>query len=246
MNLAQALVLLGDWDAAQAELTQAADAEGLADIGVLTCYRGWVAALRGDTGTAQVMLAGLRDLPASEDPQDQAAISVAEAFTAAARGQPQDALGQARAALAQAGALGIGHECLRWAWPLAPRAAYDLRDTAAAGDLLALLDAYQPGHIPPMLRAERELARTRLAAADGAAGAAAAFAAAIASLRERSTPYHLAHGLLDYAQYLADRGDADAAEAAAGEARDLARNLRCQPLLDRAANITSAQSPVQA
>jgi tetratricopeptide (TPR) repeat protein len=30
-NLAQALLMLGDWDAAQAELTQAADAEGLAD-----------------------------------------------------------------------------------------------------------------------------------------------------------------------------------------------------------------------
>ncbi len=245
-NLVQALLMLGDWDAAQDELTQAADAEGLTDIDHVACYRGWVAALRGDTATAQTMLAGLQDLPASEDPQDQAAISVAEAFTAAARGQSQDALRQARATLAHAGALGIGHEFLRWAWPLAARSAFELRDTAAAGDLLALLDAYQPGHIPPMLRAERELARARLAAADGAAGAAAAFAAAIASLREHSTPYHLAHGLLDHARYLLRQGDADAAEAAIGEALDIARNLRCQPLLDRAANITSAQSPVQA
>jgi hypothetical protein len=41
--------MLGDWDAALAELTQAADAGGLADIDYLVCYRGWVAALRGDT-----------------------------------------------------------------------------------------------------------------------------------------------------------------------------------------------------
>ena len=34
-----------------------------------------------------------------------------------------------------------------------------------------------------------------------------AFAAAIAGLRQRSTPYHLAHGLLDYAVYLAARGE---------------------------------------
>jgi class 3 adenylate cyclase/tetratricopeptide (TPR) repeat protein len=241
-NLAQALLMLGDWDAAQAELTRARDAEGSGEIDHVACYRGWVAALRGDTSTAQTMLAGLRDLSASEDPQDQAAISVAEAFTAAARGQPQDALHLARATLVHAGSLGISHEYLRWAWPLAARAAYELRDTAAAGDLLALLDAHQPGHIPPMLRAERELARARLAAAD----AAAAFAAAIASLRERGTPYHLAHGLLDHAQYLMRHDDADAAEAAIGEALDIARNLRCQPLLDRAANITPAQSPVQA
>ena len=35
-----------------------------------------------------------------------------------------------------------------------------------------------------------------------------------------------------------------AAAAAIGEARDIADNLRCQPLLDRAADITPAQSPV--
>ena len=70
------------------------------------------------------------------------------------------------------------------------------------------------------------------------------FAVAINGLRELSTPYHLAHGLLDYAQYLIRLGDTDAAEAAIGEARDIARNLRCQPLLDRAANTTPAKSPV--
>jgi hypothetical protein len=35
-----------------------------------------------------------------------------------------------------------------------------------------------------------------------------------------------------------------AAAAAIGEARDIADNLRCQPLLDRAADIAPAQSPV--
>ena len=66
------------------------------------------------------------------------------------------------------------------------------------------------------------------------------------SLREHSTPYHLAHGLLDHAQYLMRRGDTNAAEAAISEARDIAGRLRCQPLLDRAANLTPARPPVQA
>ena len=170
-------------------------------------------------------------------------ISLVEAFTAAARRQPQDALRHARGTLAHAGALGISHECLRWAWPLAARAAHELGDTAATGELLALLDSYQPGHLAPMLRAERDLARARLAADDGDPAAAAAFAAAISSLRELSTPYHLAHGLLDHAQYLTRLDDAEAAAAAIGEARDIARSLRCQPLLDRAARLTSATSP---
>ena len=99
--------MTGDWDAAEAELAQAADADGLADIEFLACYRAWLAALRGDAPAAQAILAGLGDLRASEDPQDQALIAVAEAFTAAALGQPAAALRHARAALDHAAALGI-------------------------------------------------------------------------------------------------------------------------------------------
>ena len=202
INLAHALLMTGDWDTAEAELAQAADGDGLADIGYLVCYRAWVAALRGDTPTAQATLAGLGDLRASEDPQDQATIAVAEAFTAAARWQPAAALRCARAILDEASALGIGHECLRWAWPLAARAAHDLSDTATTNDLLALLDGYQPGELAPMQRAERDLARARLTALDGGPAAAAAFTAAVTGLRQHSTPYHLAHGLLDHAAHL--------------------------------------------
>jgi class 3 adenylate cyclase/tetratricopeptide (TPR) repeat protein len=245
-NLVQALLELGDWDTAAEELTQAADSDRLADHEHLTCFRGWLAALRGDAATAGTMLAGLPDLRASEDPQDKATISIAEAFTAAARGQPQDALRQARAALDHAGALGIGHDLLRWAWPLAARCAHELDDTSAAGELLALLDGYKPGRLAPMQRAERDLARVRLAARDGDQTAAASFAAAITSLRELSTPYHLAHGLLDHAQFLIRLHDAQVAEAAIDEARDIARNLHCQPLLDRARHVMSAKSPAQA
>jgi hypothetical protein len=61
-----------------------------------------------------------------------------------------------------------------------------------------------------------------------------AFTAAIAGLRQHSTPYHLAHGLLDHAEHLIRLGDAEAAEEAITEARGTAERLRCQPLLDRA------------
>jgi class 3 adenylate cyclase/predicted ATPase len=244
-NLAGFLRDLGDWDAAETELTRAAEADALADIEHLTVARGLLAALHGDVGTAETMLAGLQDLRASEDPQDQALVSLAEAFTAAARGQQEDALRHSLAVLGHTDGLGISDGAMRWAWPLAARAAHAMGDTAAISELLALLDAYQPGQLAPMLRAERDLVRAHVAASDGNQIAEAAFSAAVTSLRERSTLYHLAHGLLDHAEYLARVGNADAA-AAVEEALDIGHRLRCQPLLDRAAHITVAKSPVQA
>jgi hypothetical protein len=153
----------------------------------------------------------------------------------AARRQPRDALRHARRTLTHAGVLGISSDSLRWAWPLAARSACELRDDAATRELLALLDSHPPGRLAPMLRAERDLVRSRLAARDGDPNAGTAFAAAVTSLRERSTPYHLAHGLLDHVEYLTGLGDADAAALAIGEARSIGDRLRSRPLLDRAA-----------
>jgi hypothetical protein len=92
-----------------------------------------------------------------------------------------------------------------------------------------------------MQRAERDLARARLAAAGGDPDPGPAFAAAISGLRELSTPYHLAHGLLDHAAHLAAHGDAEAAAAAADEAAGIAARLGCQPLAHRAETIQSAR-----
>ncbi len=245
-TLVEALLSLGDCEAAEGVLTEAVDTDGLADFRYVTCYRGQLAALRGDADTAETILVALPDLRASEDPQDKSAISLVEAFTAAARGQPQNVLRHARGTLAHAGALGISAEAERWAWPLAARAAHDLGDTAAAGELLALLDSYRPGHLAPMLRAERDLARARLASRSGDPAAAASLASAISGLREHSTPYHLAHGLLDHADHLRQLLDTDAAAAAIDEASSIARRLRCQPLLDRAEAMEPAKPRIRA
>ena len=208
----------------------------------------WLAALRGDAAAADEILASLRDLRASEAPQDHTTLGLAEAFTAVAHGRPEEALRCARAVLTHADALGISHGELVWSWSLAVRAAHEVGDAAATQELLALLDSYQPGHVVPLLRAERDLARARLTGQDDDQTAAgAAFAAAITGLREHGTPYHLAHGLLDHAQYLLRNGDDQAAAQAIDEARAIGARLRCQPLLDRAEateNATGYASPV--
>ncbi len=245
VNLAQALLALGDWDDAEHELNRAADADGLTDP-LVADIRAWLAALRGDAGAAESMLAALPGLRASEEPQDKAAISTLDAFTAAARGEPETALRRALATLAHADVLGMSHDWLRWCWPLATRAAHELGDGSAIRDLLDMLDSYPPGHVDPVQRAERDLVRARLAASDGDPAADAAFASAIASLRELSTPYHLAHGLLDHAEHLTRRGDAAAAATAVEEARAIAGRLRCQPLLDLADAFDHANARVRA
>jgi class 3 adenylate cyclase/tetratricopeptide (TPR) repeat protein len=246
MNLVEAMLQTGDWDAAEAELTHAMDADGLEDLEYLKCYRGWFAALRGDAATAEVMLGQLPTVQANEDPQDQAVVSLVEAFCAAARGQPRDALEHARSALGHAAAIGISSEYIRWAWPLAARLAHDLGDDATSRELLTLLDSSPPGHLAPMLRAEGDLARARLAAAGGDQAADAAFAAAISRLRAMSTPYHLAQGLLDHAQHLSRGGDGATAAVALAEAGDIARRLACQPLLDRIAELGPARPRIEA
>jgi hypothetical protein len=233
--------MTGDWDAADAELTHGADADGLADEDYVATYRGWLAGLRGDTAAALDTLATRLSLLASEDVQDQAFVEMVRAFTSAALGEPAQALRHARAVLAHASTLSISNEWVRWAWPLAARATADLQDTAATAALLAQLDSAEHGHLAPMLRAERDLVRARLAARDGDEAAATAFAAAIRSLREHSTPYHLAHGLLDHAEFLSGT-DTSAAEAAIAEASDVATRLRCKPLLDRIDSISNART----
>ncbi len=246
MNLAGSLRELGDWDTAEEELSNAMDSDGLTDMESLVCERGLLAAQRGDAVTAETALAGLHETRASEAAQVRTTLSLIEAFTAAARCQPKDALRYAHAALSYAPIVGMGHGDTVWAWTLAARAAHELGDVAAVRELLALLDSYQPGHLAPLLRAERELVRARLASLDGDKAAASAFATAISSLRARSTPYHLAHGLLDHAEHLVRLGGADGAAAAVDEARVIAVRLRCQPLLDRAGALDRAEPRIQA
>ncbi len=245
VNLVYALLMLGDWDGAEAALS--ADTDVLSgDFDYITALHALVAALRGDAEAARAGLESLAVMLASDDVQDKATISLLRAFVAAAEGRPEQALEQAMATIAHVGAIGMTHETVRLAWPLAARAAWQLADGSATAALLDLVEGRQPGQLGPLLRAERDLAMARLAARDEPQRGDDAFAAAIRGLRERGTPYHLAHALLDHAEYLAGQGRGDAAAAATGEAREIATALRCQPLLTRAAALTSPGQRVPA
>ena len=220
------------------------DTERLVDDDYLFCQRGWLAALRGDAATAETMLGGSVICRPAKTP-GQGHHWRRGGFRGRRPPAPGDRASLRRATLAHADALGISHDFLRWAWPLAARCSYELRDTAVTRELLALLDSYQPGGLAPMLRAERDLVRSRLAAQDDDQ-AAAARSSPRSEPAPAESPYHLAHGLLDQAEHLIRLGDPDAAAPGDQRRQRIGRSLRCQPLLDRAGDIMPAKSRIRA
>jgi class 3 adenylate cyclase/tetratricopeptide (TPR) repeat protein len=231
-NEAEALLFTGEWDDAHRVIHETINTDQPGNLGIRGVIASLLAALRGDLDAAVTYaeLLGLRD---SEDAQDQAGVAICDAFVAAAQHRHADSLLHARAVLAHAPSLGIRYTSMRWAWPLAIRTAFLLDDTDSVTELLALLDAHPVGHLPRLLRAERVLTRARLADTRGDPDANIALDRAVAALRQASSPYHLAHGLLDYAEHLTKRGDWAIGQPLVNEARAIAKQLRAQPLLDR-------------
>ncbi len=70
-------------------------------------------------------------------------------------------------------------------------------------------------------------------------GRSTAFGAALTAFRELGSPYHLAIGLLDYAEHLQAIG-APGVELPATEAAAIAARLGARPLVDRAQRLTAS------
>jgi hypothetical protein len=240
VNVAAALVDLGDWDGAAAMMAEAVDQDDLGDEPLLAMVRTELAAMRGDVSSARDLHAQLGFMLTSEDQQDQSNVANAEALIAMAEERYDVALAKSRDALKVVDVVGIGEYPVRLGWRIATRAAHAAGDDAAVDELLALLDGHPDQQVPPLLQAERALVRARRAARLGADTADGQFDAAIADMRKRSTPYDLAQGLLDHAGFLVARGDTSAAGVLVDEARDIARRLGAAPVLNRAEGVLSS------
>jgi tetratricopeptide (TPR) repeat protein len=245
-NVVSGLVLIGEWDEADVVLRHAMDEAGFDDDSLSSAYIAMyvctLPALRGDLAAMPAEPASVTALRASEDSQDQAASEFIDMLVAAARGELVEALRKARIVLSHASALGIGHELVLLSWPVAARIAWQLGQDTTVDELVTELDGHPVGMVPPLLRAERNLARARQRAALGDADAEAAFAAAIDQLRAVGSPYHLAHGLLDRADHLAGLGRGDEAVLLRDEARAIGERLKAPALVDRADNAVAADA----
>ncbi len=232
VNIALPLLELGEWGVADVLLEEAAEEDRLDDE-IVDWQRGLLLALRGDTGRASQLSASLAArASSSEEVQAQAGIALLEAVIADADGRFEDALSRAREVVGMSGAIGIGHEHLRWAWPLAARAARRLGDAQSVRELLSVLEPQPAGHLPPLLRASRGLVK---ALGEAAAGndVADGLSDAVGALRELSNPYELAHGLVAVAGTLRRSREQAGRDEALEEARTIARSLGCRPLADR-------------
>jgi class 3 adenylate cyclase/tetratricopeptide (TPR) repeat protein len=236
-NIAQASVLAGGW--AQAAATMDAAYERFGSISDdLGASMALLAAARGDVEAARAHA----DLPAfrqSEDPQDRSVPRLLDAFIALAEGRFGAALDAARDVTLNMAPLGMGSFTML-SWPLAVRAAFASDDLEAVASLVRLLDGHPVGHVPPLLRAERDLARARLDAARGDADAGERMAAAVERIRGTRCTYNLAHAQLDLAAFRSASGtDVD---ELVREAETIATELGCGPLADRVAALRTVRT----
>src|SRR4051812_41981608 len=232
-NQLQALLVLGRWDEAFHIIRETLqDPVGGSDPDFV-----WIAAtgfwMRGDLESAASLLPVTRELSSSQDPQDLLNLHGHEAGVALASGDATSALAHARLALEQSETFGFASEGSRWIWSIAAGAALALGDLEEVRRLLALIEERQAGKVSLVARADARRVRARLLAAEGDPSAAAAFDESTRALRELGSPWHLAVGLADHADYCAATGDTVIARTLADEARSIATQLGAKPLLER-------------
>jgi tetratricopeptide (TPR) repeat protein len=244
-NQTLAYLHLGQWDRAVMLLDEAV-ANGMDDLSTVLAARGWLSALRGDLPAARSIRDQLEPLRLGDNPQDNGDLATLDALLAAASRDDHAALAAGLEALKSAPASGISSEFVRWGWPVAARAAAAIGDDEAVDFLLGVLDAHPVGHLPPIVRAERDLAVAKRLVTTNLTRGVDALDAAIVQLRAAGSPYHLAHALLDRAELTKETNDVDSSSSDVIEARDIAQQLTCQPIIDRLTKSPSrAASPTR-
>jgi tetratricopeptide (TPR) repeat protein len=248
-NLMQALLLTGDWDEIENVYRSTTGEEEVNEDPIIAFSVVLLRAFRNDRSGLKAVLPLMAQWHDTEDVQDRAEAATALAAAAASSGDRSEALDRARDALAHADELGFTHDGIRWAWAIAADAALTLHDLDEVVRLLGWLDEHPRGQIPPVLRGEQLRIRARLLAIDNDPKAGKAFDGAMKALGDLGSPYHMAVGLLDHAEYLAATGDALTARRLTDEAGDIAERLAAKPLIDRVRSLQAQKmatgTPIQ-
>jgi tetratricopeptide (TPR) repeat protein len=239
-NLLQALLMTGRWDDARRAHSTALDRDELADDPVVAYSAGLLYALSADDAKfADSMTIALSPTD-SEEPQIRASMATTQAVAAASAGNHRQALDAARQALEFSAAIGLRHDAVRWAWSIAADAALALGEGREVTELVSALDSHRPGHVPPVLRAERLRVQARSLADENHPAASQTFDVATQAFRDLGSPYHLAVGLLDHADHVHATGDSTTAEQLAEQADDLAQRLGAKPIIQRANQLVAS------
>jgi hypothetical protein len=231
VNIALCSLLTGDWTLAEEIMTRAMDEDDLGDMSIVPPTAAVVWALRGDPARSRDALAAVDDSP--RDPQERAFLDYARAVLAYVGGDVATAAANGVSAATTSAQVGVHSDVFVASWPLAARTAQEIGDQPLFDTLLDLLDGRHAGVVPPLVRAERQLALAR--ALEEPADRVPAVEDAVSELRTVGSSYHLALGLLDLAeaQRAAGKDPADVIE----EAASIGTTLGAPQVVERAASL---------
>jgi class 3 adenylate cyclase/tetratricopeptide (TPR) repeat protein/ribosomal protein L40E len=245
------LYCLGQWDEALA-LTAELPKEKFSEVRVaFLAFASVVPSIwvyRGDLDQARRALELVAELGDSSDVQDRSIFAVGRSRVLQAEGRHTEALAAAEEGLPGREALGLGHEAVKEAFPVAVDAALALGDLSKVEELLAVVEEVPPGKRPPLLEAQARRALARLASSRGdGQRVEAGFKEATGLFRELSVPFSMGVTLLEHGEWLVQRDRSEEASPLLEEAGQIFERLKAQPWLDRVGRVVSvAYEPVVA
>jgi tetratricopeptide (TPR) repeat protein len=238
-NLMYILTIGGRLDEAERLGTELFQAGGDKRQGAEEIYNrlSYVEVLRGNVDDARRYLSGCDAWAESDDVQDRAIYTAAEAAVSLAEGETRHALTTARSAIDEAidGGLGVAHEAVRLAFPTALEAATDVGDLEEADRLVELLAKCPRCAVPPFLQAQVPRAKALVAGARGDDETVEEnLVAAETAFRDLGYPYWTALTQLDRAEWLARQGRLDESASFASEAGVTFETVGAKPMAARA------------
>jgi class 3 adenylate cyclase/tetratricopeptide (TPR) repeat protein len=238
------LFALGKWDEIMEWATVLEDVEDwmntrvtfstIAGVNVMVnVHRGQIdeaerlSSMLGDTGLAS-----------GADAQERSGLACGRARILLAQGDAEEALRLAETVLEAGEEMGFTQEYIKESFVVGLEAALELRDSAKAQELLALIDALPPGNLPQFLHAVSLRFRARLADMAGQADEAERlFKRTAALFREIAMVFYLAVAQLEYGEWLVRHGRPDEADALLAEARETFARLGAAPWVERVESV---------
>ncbi len=212
-----------EWDTMRAAVSQ-----GVVGVGTA------IETHRGRLEGAERNVRRFVDLESSADVQEQAEYGFGRATLLLAQGKAAEALRVAEQALEMRHPLAVSHQSVKESFVLAVEAAFALADLNKVEEVLAILDQLPPARRPQYLEAHGLRLGARLAHLRGEpALVEPRYKAAAGLFREMAVPFWMAVALLEYTEWLADRGREEEAAPLHAEAREVFERLEARPWLER-------------
>ncbi|MDH4104164.1 MAG: AAA family ATPase [Thermoleophilia bacterium] len=183
----------------------------------------------------------LDEFASSADAQERAGHACGKSRLLLARGDAAEALQVAQVGVEMSEEMGLTQEYVKESLVNALEATLDLRDTARAEELLAIIENLPVGSRPQFLHAQALRFRARLTGLEGDADAERLFKRAVALFRELAMPFYLAVVELEHAEWLTAQSRGEDAAPLLEEARTIFGELNAAPWLERAEKIGVAE-----